>query len=62
MFIVTDLILKSGVSVLPPETEERNRKLTVLAMYLFFCILWTYFVVTGRMGTNRGLQQAKFEE
>ncbi len=49
---------------LPPETEVRNRKLTVFAMslYFFFCVLWAYFVVTGGMSTNRGLQQAKFEE
>ncbi len=49
---------------LPPETEARNRKLTVFAMslYLFFCVLWAYFVVTGGMSTNRGLQEAKFEE
>ncbi len=49
---------------LPPETEARNRKLTVFAMslYFFFCVLWAYFVVTDGMSTNRGLQQAKFEE
>ncbi len=49
---------------LPPETEARNRKLTVFAMslYFFFCVLWAYFVVTDGMSTNRGLQQAEFEE
>ncbi len=49
---------------LPPETEARNRKLTVFAMslYFFFCVLWAYFAVTDGMSTNKGLQQAKFEE
>ncbi len=49
---------------LPLFKEARNRKLTVFAMslYFFFCVLWAYFVVTGGMSTNRGLQQAKFEE
>ncbi len=52
------------LTYLPPETEARNRKLTVFAMSLcvFFCVLWAYFVVTRGMSTNRGLQQAKFEE
>ncbi len=47
---------------LPPETEALNRKLTVFAVSLFFCVLWAYFFVTGGMSTNRGLQQAEFEE
>ncbi len=47
---------------LPLETEARNRKLTVFAVSFFFCVLWVYFVATGGMGTNRGLQHAKFEE
>ncbi len=49
---------------LPPETKARNRKLIVFAMslYFFFCVLWAYFVVTDGMSTNKGLQQAKFEE
>ncbi len=56
--------LKSLKGALPPETEARNRKLTVFAMslYFFFCVLWAYFVVTDGMSTNRGLQQAEFEE
>ncbi len=33
-----------------------------MSLYFFFCVLWAYFVVTGGMSTNRGLQQAKFEE
>ena len=47
-----------------PETEALNRKLTVFAvsLFFFFCVLWAYFVATGGMGTNRGLQQTKFEE
>ncbi len=59
--IIKQLNWKSVKSALPPETEARNRKLTVFAMslYFFFCVLWAYFVVTG---TNRGLQQAKYEE
>ena len=36
---------------LPPETEARNRKLTVFAVSLF-CVLWAYFVATGGMGTK----------
>ena len=44
--------------------EARNRKLIVFAVTLlfFFCVLWAYFVAVGGLGTNRGLQQAKFEE
>ncbi len=55
---------QSFKGAVPPETEARNRKLTVVAMslYFYFCVLWAYFVVTDRMSTNKGLQQAKFEE
>ncbi len=62
--IIKQLNWKSVKSALPPETEARNRKLTVFAMslYFFFCVLWAYFVVTDGMSTNRGLQQAKYEE
>ncbi len=62
--IIKQLNWKSVKSALPPETEARNRKLTVFAMslYFFFCVLWAYFVVTDGMSTDRGLQQAKYEE
>ncbi len=62
--IIKQLNWKSVKGALPPETEARNRKLTVFAMslYFFFCVLWAYFVVTDGMSTNRGLQQAKYEE
>ncbi len=62
--IIKQLNWKSVKDALPPETEALNHKLTVFAMslYFFFCVLCAYFVVTDGMSTNRGLQQAKYEE
>ncbi len=45
-----------------PRRVTANWLFLLCLYFLFFCVVWTYFVATGGMGTNRGLQQAKFEE